>query len=145
MSKSTTKYSVLVNGVASEATFTKKAKAVEAAEAARKAEKRATVQVVTGAGSVVFELKGPKKIRMSKPYTREVELPEGFVIPEGLRPAYTRMRKGLVILHDPTGGEDGEGAYSVHDAKTNKTLASGLATTRDSGAFCKTVKAPAKV
>ncbi len=143
MSKST-EYTVLVNGEAQEKTFSKKAKAVEAAEAARKAEKRATVQVVTGAGTVVFELKGPKKIRMSKPYTRTVELPEGFIVPEGLRPAYTRARKNLVILHDPTGGEEGEGSYSVHNGATNETLVSGLATTRDSGAFCKTVKVPAK-
>jgi hypothetical protein len=145
MAKNATTYTVLVNDAAQEKTFSKKAKAVEAAEAARKAEKRATVQVVTGAGTVVFELKGPKTINMSKPYTREVELPEGFVIPEGLRPAYTRMRKGLVILHDPTGGEEGEGSYSVHDAKTNRTLISGLPTTRASGAFCKTVPTPAKV
>ena len=145
MSKNTTTYSVLVNDAAIEQTFSKKAKAVEAAEAQAKSNKRANVKVQTGAGTVVHEIKGVKTIRMSKPYTRVVELPEGFIVPEGLRPAYTRARKNLVILHDPTGGEDGEGAYSVHDGKTGKTLISGLATTRESGAFCKTVPVPAKV
>lgn len=137
MSK-TTQYSILVNGETLEQTFTKKAKAVEAAVAAAKADKRANVTVQTGAGNVVHEIKGAKKIRMSAPYTRVVNLPEGAVIPEGVRVAYTRNRKNLAIVHD-FGMEDGP--YQVVRFTDGEVLASELETTRDAGAFCKTVKA----
>ncbi len=139
MSKQT-KYTVTVGGEAQDKTWSKKAQAVEAAEAARK-ETRSTVTVATEAGTVVFELAGVRPMKRTPQYSREVELPEGFVIPEGLRPAYTRARKNLVILHDPAAEE---GAYSVVNFVTGETLAAELATTRDAGAFCKTVPVPVK-
>ena len=52
------------------------------------------------------------------------------------------IRRYLVILHDP---EASEGAYSVVNFVTGKVLAKDLDTTRDSGAFCKTVPVPEKV
>jgi hypothetical protein len=139
--KTTTAYTVFVNDEALEGTFSKKAKAVEAAESAAKSDKRANVQVRTGAGNVVHDIKGAKKIRMSAPYTRVVNLPEGAKIPEGVRVAYTRNRKGLAIVHD-FGMEDGP--YQVVNFVTGEVLASELETTRDAGQFCKTVKVPAK-
>jgi hypothetical protein len=139
-----TTYTVFAGDVAQEKTFSKKDKAIEAAETLRK-ELKVSVRVETGAGTEVFASKARKAQVKTVPYTRTVELPEGFIVPEGLRPAYTRARKNLVILHDPNGGEEGEGAYSVHNGATGETLISGLATTRDSGAFCKTVPLPEKV
>lgn len=135
MSKQT-QYTVLVNDEALEGSFSKKAKAVEAAEAAAKADKRANVTVQTGAGNVVHTIKGVKTIRMSRPYTRKVDLPEGAVIPEGVRVAYTRNRKNLAIVHD-FGMEDGP--YQVVRFTDGEVLASELETTREAGAFCKTV------
>lgn len=141
MTKQATSYTVFVNDEALEGTFSKKAKAVESAESAAKADKRANVQVRTGAGNVVHDIKGAKRIRMSAPYTRVVDLPEGAKIPEGMRVAYTRNRKKLAIVHD---FNEPEGPYMVVNFETGAVLASELPTTRDSGAFCKTVKAPAK-
>lgn len=141
MSKNTTQYTVLVNDEALEQTWTKKAKAVEAAEAAAKADKRANVKVQTGAGNTVHEIKGRKRIKMSPAYTRVVDLPEDAKIPEGMRVAYTRNRKNLAIVHD---FDAEEGPYEVVNFKTGEVLATELETTRDAGAFCKTVPAPAK-
>jgi hypothetical protein len=142
MTKQTTAYTVFVNDEALEGKpVAKKAKAVELAEAAAKQDKRANVQVRTQAGNVVHEIKGAKKIRMSAPYTRKVDVPEGAKIPEGTRVAYTRNRKKLAIVHD-FGMEDGP--YQVVNFETGAVLAAELETTRDAGAFCKTVAAPAK-
>jgi hypothetical protein len=138
MPKNTTKYSVLVNDTALEGTFAKKAKAIEAAETAAKGDKRANVRVETGTGTVVHEITGVKRIRMSAPYTRVVDLPEDAKIPAGMRVAYTRNRKGLAIVHD---FNEPEGPYQVVNYVTGEVLATELPTTRDSGAFCKTVNA----
>lgn len=142
MTKNATAYTVFVNDEALEGTFSKKAKAVEAAEAAAKADKRANVQVRTAAGNVSHEIKGQKRIKMSPAYTRVVDLPEGAKIPEGMRVAYTRNRKKLAIVHEFTAEE---GPYMVVNFETGAVLARELETTRDAGAFCKTVPAPAKV
>jgi hypothetical protein len=140
--KTTTAYTVFVNDEALEGKpVAKKAKAVELAEAAAKSDKRANVQVRTAAGNVVHDIKGRKTIKMSRPYTRVVNLPDDAVIPDGVRVAYTRNRKGLAIVHD-FGMEDGP--YQVVNFVTGAVLASELETTRDAGAFCKTVKVPAK-
>ena len=137
MTKPATQYIVFVNDEALEGKpATKKAKAVEAAEAAAKADKRAHVEVRTAAGNVVHEIKGVKTIKMSPPYTRVVELPEGAKIPSEMRVAYTRNRKKLAITHHFTAPE---GPYAVVNFETGKVLAENLETTRDAGAFCKTV------
>lgn len=123
--------------------ISKKAKAVELAQEQRDAT-RQTHTVETSAGNVVEEIKGVRPMKRTPQYSRTVELPEGFSMPEGLRAAYTRGRKNLVIAHDPNAGED-EGAYSVINYQTGVVLADGLLTTRESGAFCKTVELPEKV
>ena len=142
MSKNTTAYTVFVNDEALEGKpVAKKAKAVELAEAEAKRDKRANVQVRTQTGTVVHEIKGRKTIKMSPAYTRVVDLPEGAKIPEGMRVAYTRKRKNLAIVHD----FDAEnGPYQVVNFATGEVLAEELETTRDAGAFCKTVPAPKK-
>lgn len=131
-----TKYTVFVNDVELEGSFSKKDKGIAAAEAAAKADKRAHVELRTASGTTVHEIKGVKTIKMSPPYTRVVNLPEGVVIPEGVRVAYTRNRKNLAIVHD-FGMEDGP--YQVVRYTDGEVLASELETTRDAGAFCKTV------
>lgn len=105
----------------------KRDKAIEVAQALR-SERKATVQVHTGNGTLVFEQKARKPQRKTKPYTRVVELPEGFTVPEGKRVAYTRARKGCAILHDF------EEQYWVYDLKSNEVLAS-FGTTRQCGRF----------
>jgi hypothetical protein len=138
MSKTATKYDVQVNGE-TVATKGKKAVAIELARTERKTN-LADVKVVTTAGTVVFELAAPKKIKMSKPFTRVVAVPEGIELPAGKwRPAYDRSRKNLFIMHD---GETGE--YAVYDFVKGEFLARELATTRDAGAFCKSVPVPVK-
>ena len=141
MTKSATQYIVFVNDEALEGKpATKKAKAVEAAEAAAKADKRAHVEVRTANGTVVHEIKGQKRIKMSAPYTRVVPLPEGAIIPEGMRVAYTRNRKGLAIVHD---FNEPEGPYMVVRFTTGEVLGREIPTTREAGALCKTLEKPA--
>ena len=144
MSKSTTYhiFSLAADGTESEvATKSKKATAVDAARELRKSE-NVGVAVRTGAGNEVFAMPAPKKIKMSPQYTRTVDLPADVKIPEGTRVAYIRARKNLAIVHDPSATE---GPYSVVNFVTGEVLASELETTRESGAFCKTVAAPEKV
>lgn len=136
MTKNATVYTVLVNGEAQDATFSKKDKGIAAVEAAAKSDKRANIQLVTGSGKVVAEVKGVKTIKMSPPYTRVVELPEGAKIPSEMRVAYTRNRKKLAITHHFTAPE---GPYAVVNFETGKVLAREIPTTREAGAFCKTV------
>lgn len=128
---------VIKAGGESIATKNKKATAVELAKATRN-EQRVAVSVETGNGNVVFEQAAPKTIKMSPRYTRTVELPEGFRVPDGFRVAYDRRRKNIAIVHNAETGE-----YRVIDAK-GKALAKGLVTTREAGAFCKTVPLPEK-
>lgn len=107
-------------------TFSKKAVAIDAALAIRNDE-RIDVVVTTDKGTVVFEAKAPKKIRMSKPYTRVVDLPADFEAPEGFRVCYTRPRKGLAVLHNFD--ED----YRILNLKTGKILPEIYPTTRAAG------------
>lgn len=142
MTKSATQYIVFVNDEALEGKpATKKARAVEAAEAAAKADKRAHVEVRTANGTVVHEIKGQKRIKMSAPYTRVQALPEGAIIPKGMRVAYHRARKGLAIVHNFS---EPEGPYQVVRFTDGKVLATELETTRAAGEFCKSVPLPAK-
>lgn len=126
-----TKYAISVQNVEGEfeqvETRSDKTKAITVAQALR-AERKATTQVHTSAGTLVFEQKARKPQRKTRPYTRVVELPEGFVVPEGKRVAYTRLRKGAAILHDF------EEQYWVYDLNTSEVLAS-FSTTRQCGRF----------
>jgi hypothetical protein len=115
--------------VKTEKPITKKAKAVELAEAKRD-ETKLAVQVTTQTGTVVFEQAAPRKINMIKPFTRVVELPEGTVVPEGMRAAYPRFRKGLVLLHDPS---DAETPYVFMVVHSSELLHERFATSRDAG------------
>lgn len=124
-----TTYTVLVNGEARE-TRSNKAKAVELATALRNDE-QASVEVQTGAGKTVFEMAAPKRIKMSKPFTRTVEVPEGVTLPEGTRAAYVKARKGLITLHRAN-AEQGE-QYSLFDIKRGRELRQRFATTREAG------------
>lgn len=127
-----TAYTLFINDEAQEKTFSVKAKAVAAAEAARK-ELKLPVRVETGSGTVVFSMKARKPQVKTKPYTRTVELPADVEIPAGPRVAYTRARKNAAILHDPSlpKGEQ----YSVVRYDNGEVLAEGLATTRACGRF----------
>lgn len=134
----TTKYSVFVGDEAqARETRSKRQVAVDLATELRNSE-RADVRVVTDRGTEVFAMKAPKKIRMSRPFTRVVTLPEGAIIPEGHRVAYDRSRKNLAITHSPEEG------YAVVRFTDGTVLADELATTREAGAFCKNVPLPEK-
>src|SRR6476619_3401634 len=85
-------------------TKSKKATAVEVARAHRK-DTGEGVRVRTQTGNEVFEQLAKKAIKMSPKYTRTVELPEGFEVPEGMRACYVRPRRNGVILHDAEAGE----------------------------------------
>ena len=127
----TTTYAISVQNVEGEfdviASKSKKSTAIDLATATRN-ERKATTRVVTSAGTLVFEMKARKPQRKTVPYTRTVELPEGFTVPEGKRVAYTRSRKGCAILHDF------DEQYWVYDLNTNEILAS-FGTTRQCGRF----------
>lgn len=127
----TTTYDIRKQNVEGEfdsvSTKSKKAQAIELATSIRRDE-RVTTQVWTSGGTLVFEMKARKPQRKTRPYTRVVELPEGFSVPEGKRVAYTRMRKGCAILHDF------DEQYWVYDLNTSEILAS-FGTTRQCGRF----------
>lgn len=133
----TTKY-LVKNGDEVVATKSKKAQAVELAQATAK-ELKTTITVVTSNGTEVGVFKARKEQVKTTPYTRVQALPDDFRVPEGFRVAYNRARKNIAIVHN---GETGE--YRVINAR-GKALAKGLTTTRDAGAFCKTVPLPEKV
>lgn len=121
---SSTKYTVRnAEGVLAEG-VTKRAKAVEVADANRGA---SAVEVVTAAGKVVHTVPAVRKINMSKPYTRVVTLPEGVEIPEGFRVCYSRPRRKVAVLHS---FEEG---YRILNLKTGKLLKPVFETTRDAG------------
>lgn len=113
------------------ATKSKKATAVEVAREHRKATGEG-VRVRTSTGTVVHEQFAKKSIKMSPKYTRTVELPEGFQVPEGMRPAYVRPRRNGVILHDAESGE-----YRIQKLDTGELLDETFEVTREAGARLK--------
>lgn len=127
----TTKYFIIAGTTVLDVK-SKKSQAVEIAEA-HKAQTGESVVVATGSGTIVADIAGRRRIKMSPPYTRVVQ---GVEAPEGLRVCYTKSRKGLVVLHDAEAGE-----YLVQNAK-GKTLAT-FATTRECGRFTTDFKVPA--
>lgn len=106
--------------------------AVEQREATRK-----THRVVTSAGTEVHVEKGVRAMKRTPRYTRTVELPEGFKLPEGARPAYLRKRHDSVIvaMHDDEGV-----SYDVYRLSSQERIGSGFALTREAGAFVLTVE-----
>lgn len=132
----TTTYSV--TGL--EKTFSKKSKAVEAAEANRG---DAPVEVTTGTGTVVHTVPPFKSIKMSPRYTRVAELPEGVEVPDGLRVAYVRARKNVALLHDPNAESDEH--YVFFDYVKGEMLEDRFRTTREAGQAFKALPAPPKL
>lgn len=130
----TTTYTVFANDIALDATFTKKAKAVDAANAARD-EQRVAVRVETGSGTVVHDVAAPKKIKMSKPYTRAVGVAEDVAEQiDGKRVAYKRGRAGAQFaLLDANWTGEGNGTYSIWDIDRGETVEVEIATTREAG------------
>lgn len=120
-----TTYTIIAGGE-SKGTKSKKTQAVALATELRN-ELKVDVQVQTGAGTVVFELKAPKKIKMSKPYTRVVSLPEGVEVPDGFRVAYFRPRRKVAVLHDIHEG------YRLLSTATGELSEDVYETTRDCG------------
>lgn len=112
-------------------TKSNKAKAVELATAHRN-EHKVEVAVLSKAGNPVFELAAPKTIKMSKPYTRVVALPEGVKAPEGARVCYVRKQAGLALLHRPSVARE-DRPYTFLNLKTGKERKGGFETTRDAG------------
>lgn len=133
----TTTYTITVQNVDGEfevvGTKSKRGTAIDLAEQT-KAERKATTQVHTGAGTLVAEFKARKPQKRTRPFTRDVLaetvvwLPEGYVIPEGKRVAYTRKQKGCGILHDF------EEQYWVYDLLQGELLGT-FSTTRQCGRF----------
>lgn len=133
----TTTYTVL-NAEGVQFTASKKAKAVAFADDNRGA---LELVVVTGAGTVVHTTPAIKKIKMSKPYTRVVAVPEGVEV-DGLRVCYRKTRKGLTVVHDMDKlGEDD--AYAVLN-KSGGVIAT-FRTTRECGRFTTDYVVPATV
>lgn len=138
----TTKYLVR-NGDELVATKSKKAQAIELAQSTAK-ELRAVITVSTEAGNEVFVAKARKEQIKTTPYTRLVDLPESYKIPEGARPCYTRARKNAVILHFAEADKGKQ--YQVRDFVTGRVLAKNLPTTRAAGRFlADEVELPEKV
>jgi len=141
MGKST-KYTVTATNAAGEVrelgVKSKKATAMDLARAERKSTGEA-VQVVTDAGTVVFEQAAKKTVKMSPRYTRVVELPEDVIVPEGKRVAYFRPRVNLAVLHDAESGD-----YTLLDTAEGMELEETFETTRDAGRFLVEVAAKRK-
>jgi flagellar biosynthesis GTPase FlhF len=151
VSKNTT-YNILVNGevVASKS---KKASAVEAADALRGDNPDASIEVQTGAGNVVHTVK--VKGKHSAPWTRtethdgiEVEVPAGYTV------GYTRSRVGAVVARadDKSGwlvltadGQSLEAANTKEAREITNGLAADYAASREEAkAAEKVAKAEAK-
>lgn len=120
------------------ATKSKKSDAVALAEKGRQ-DTRRTHTVRTDKGTEVFVVKGVRPMRITPAYTRVVDLPEDFEVPEGKRVAYTRSRKGIALLHDAEAGE-----YSLFNYVTGETVLEGLTTSRAAGAAVKALPVLAK-
>ncbi len=106
--------------------FSKKAKAIAAAEAARC---DVAVEVTTNKGTVVHTVPPIKKIKMSAPYTRVVAVPaEVIETINGKRVAYKRTRVGFALL------DASKGDYTIFDLVRNVEVGEiEVATTREAG------------
>lgn len=104
-------------------TKSEKARAVAIAETLRGTDK-VGVRVVTGTGTVVFELAAPSGKRVivnkTKPYarvdTREPVLAEGIALPDGYELTYLLPRNKISVLRDPESLE-----YLVFDHLTGNS------------------------
>jgi hypothetical protein len=132
MSKTATTYTVLdANDTVVKTGIAKKANAVTAANEGRSATRK-THRVVTNNGTEVYVVKGVRGMKIVPAYSRTVDLPEGFEIPEGTRPAYLRKRHDALILAE---GEGRETTYSVIRLSTGEVADEAFDTTREAGKF----------
>lgn len=122
------------------ATKAKKSDAIAIADQER-ADSRRTVRVHTDKGTLVHEVKGVRPMKSTPRFSRTVELPEGFEIPEGARPAYLRLKHDAVIVAFD-GEEDKTKRYGVVRVSTGKLQKQRFAKTRDAGKFVLTLESP---
>ncbi len=123
MSNTTTYVVMSAEGIIADG-ITKKSKAIELADESRTT---SPVDVMTSGGKLVHTVPAIKRIKMSPKYTRVVELPADFEVPDGFRVAYHRPRVGLAVLHNFD--ED----YRLLNTKTGELLPEVYATTREAG------------
>lgn len=138
MSKNRTAYTVHVDGVATDFTRTTKATAVTEAERRLTAKEGFKVEVVTQTGTVVFTAARRKAAKVTKPFTKVVEVaPEvAALVPEGYATAYERPRNGTVVLRREADIEDDDSRYAVLDVVA-KAIAGYAETTRGAGKIMK--------
>lgn len=109
----------------------KKAKAITLANEGRTATRK-THRVVTNKGTEVYVVKGVRGMKIVPAYSRTVDLPEDFQIPENARPAYLRKRHDALILAE---GEGRETTYFVQRLSTGEIHDEAFPTTRAAGKF----------
>lgn len=140
MSKNRTAYTVRVDGVDTDFTRTTKATAVTEAERRLTAREGYKVEVVTQTGAVVFTVARRKVTKVTKPFTKVVEVaPEvAALVPEGYATAYERPRNGTVVLRREADIEDDDSRYAVLDTVA-KAIAGYAETTRGAGQIMKSL------
>lgn len=145
MAKNTTKYTVRIDGVDTDFTRSKKETVVAEATRRLKAKEGYKVEVVTQAGNVVFTAARRKITKVTKPYTKTIELPEDLAtaVPEGYAAAYARYRNGAVVLRREADIEDDDSRYAVLNVLT-RTIAGYAETTRGAGQIMKGLGADRK-
>lgn len=130
------KYTIQVNGKATD--FARSTKATVVAEADRlrtKAKVRDLIEVVTDKGTAVYALKAVKArviTKRTKAFTKTIELPAELMklVPAGYVPAYERPRNDTVVLRNEDAEQ--EERYAVVRRSTQEFL--GFAeTTREAG------------
>jgi hypothetical protein len=138
MGKNRTTYTVHVDGVATDFTRTTKATVVTEAERRLSAKEGFKVEVVTQTGVVVFTAARRKVTKMTKPFTKTVEVsPEvAALIPEGYAAAYERPRNGTVVLRREVDLEEDDSRYAVLDTVA-KAISGYAETTRGAGKIMK--------
>lgn len=123
------------------ATKSKKSDAIALANADRDKNRR-TVTVRTDKGTEVHVVKGVRPMKSTPRYSRTVELPEGFELPEGARPAYLRKKHdSLIVAFD---NDEKDARYGIVRLSSGELLEQRFAKTREAGAHVLTIEAPAK-
>jgi hypothetical protein len=138
MSKNRTAYTVRVDGVDTDFVRTTKATAVTEAERRLSAKEGYKVEVVTQTGTVVFTAARRKVTKVTKPFTKVIEVsPEiAALVPEGYATAYERPRNGTVVLRREADIEEDDSRYAVLDTVA-KAIAGYAETTRGAGKIMK--------
>lgn len=112
------------------ATKAKKSDAIALADAER-ASSRRTVTVTTEKGTEVYVVQGVRPMKSTPRYSRVVPVPEGVVVPNGMRVAYNRHKHNALILHDADAPKEEQ--YAILTTADSVLLEERFATTRDAG------------